>query len=56
MLANLVWRATLLGAVFVTDLVVFIDLCRQELRDWRAGQRSQSGGQSDYTVQRAARR
>ncbi len=39
MLVNLVWRAALLGAVFVTDLVVFIGLCRDELAHRRIRQR-----------------
>jgi hypothetical protein len=29
------WRVALLSVVFVTDLIVFIGLCREELRDWR---------------------
>jgi hypothetical protein len=31
----MVWRVALLSVVFLTDLVVFIGLCREELRDWR---------------------
>ncbi|HZB91623.1 MAG TPA: hypothetical protein VE397_09290 [Stellaceae bacterium] len=34
---DLVWRVALLTVVFVTDIVVFVGLCREELRDWRAG-------------------
>jgi hypothetical protein len=33
--AHLIWRAVLLGVVFAADVVVFIGLCRDELRDWR---------------------
>jgi len=29
------WRVGLLSAVLVTDLVLFIELCRKELRDLR---------------------
>jgi hypothetical protein len=36
---DMVWRVVLLSVVFLTDLVVFIGLCREELRDWR-GRRS----------------
>ena len=32
----LIWRVALIGAVFAIDLVVFIALCREELRDCRA--------------------
>ena len=35
MSAHLIWRAVLLGVVFAADAVVFIGLCRDELRDWR---------------------
>lgn len=35
MTVDLMWRIELLSAVFVTDLVVFIGLCREELREWR---------------------
>jgi hypothetical protein len=34
--AQLIWRVALLGVVFAADLVVFIGLCRDELRDGRA--------------------
>jgi hypothetical protein len=34
--AHLIWRVALLGVVFGADLVVFIGLCRDELRDGRA--------------------
>jgi hypothetical protein len=33
--AQLFWRVALLGVVFAADLVVFIGLCREELRGWR---------------------
>jgi hypothetical protein len=33
--AHLIWRAALLGVVFAADVLVFIGLCRDELRDWR---------------------
>jgi hypothetical protein len=33
--AHLIWRVALLGVVFAADLVVFLGLCRDELRDWR---------------------
>ena len=46
MLANLVWRAALLGAVFATDLVVFIGLCRDELRQQSQGGKQISKGVS----------
>ncbi len=36
MSSHLVWRVALLGVVFAADLVVFIGLCREELRDWGA--------------------
>jgi hypothetical protein len=36
MSSDLEWRIALLSAVFLTDLVVFMRLCRDELRDWRA--------------------
>lgn len=32
---DLEWRIVLLSVVFLTDLVVFMRLCRAELRDWR---------------------
>ncbi|HWI28881.1 MAG TPA: hypothetical protein VN668_18030 [Stellaceae bacterium] len=34
MSADLGWRIAMLGAVFLIDLVVFMGLCREELRDW----------------------
>lgn len=37
--AHLIWRVALLGVVFAADLVVFIGLCRDELRDGRARRR-----------------
>jgi hypothetical protein len=33
---DMVWRVALLSVVFLTDIVVFIGLCREEIRDWRA--------------------
>jgi hypothetical protein len=36
MSSDLEWRVALLSVVFLTDLVVFMRLCREELRDWRA--------------------
>jgi hypothetical protein len=33
---DMVWRVALLSVVFLTDLIVFIGLCREELRDWRS--------------------
>ncbi len=31
-----VWQVVLLSAVFLADIVVFIGLCREELRSWHA--------------------
>jgi hypothetical protein len=31
------WHADLLCLVFLADLLVFVALCRDELRDWSAG-------------------
>jgi hypothetical protein len=42
MSTDLIWRVALLSAVFVSDLVVFIGLVREEVRDWRVN-RSASG-------------
>ncbi len=36
---DMVWRVALLSVVFLTDIIVFIGLCREEIRDWR-GRRS----------------
>jgi len=36
MSSDLEWRIALLTTVFLTDLIVFVGLCRQELREWRA--------------------
>jgi hypothetical protein len=36
---DIVWRGLLLGAVFVADAIVFVDLAKDELRDWRARRR-----------------
>lgn len=37
MSVDLVWRVALLTVVFVTDIVVFVGLCREELNGWRVG-------------------
>ncbi len=31
-----VWQIVLLSVIFLADIVVFIGLCREELRNWRA--------------------
>jgi hypothetical protein len=36
---DIVWRGLLLGAVFVADAIVFVDLAKYELRDWRTRHR-----------------
>jgi hypothetical protein len=36
---DIAWRGLLLGAVFVADAIVFVDLAKDELRDWRARRR-----------------
>jgi hypothetical protein len=36
MSSDLEWRIALLSVVFLTDILVFMRLCRDELRDWRA--------------------
>jgi hypothetical protein len=36
---DIVWRGLLLGAVFVADAIAFVDLAKDELRDWRAQRR-----------------
>jgi hypothetical protein len=36
MSSELEWRVALLSVVFLTDVMVFMRLCRDELRDWRA--------------------
>jgi hypothetical protein len=36
---DMVWRVALLSVVFLTDIIVFIGLCREEIGDWR-GRRS----------------
>jgi hypothetical protein len=33
--SELTWRVVLITAVFGADLLVFIGLCCEELRDWR---------------------
>jgi hypothetical protein len=40
---DLTWQVALLGVVFAIDLVVFIGLVREELRDWRATRRIRGG-------------
>lgn len=35
MTVDMLWRIALLSAVFLADAVVFIRLCREELRDQR---------------------
>ena len=37
---DLLWRIVVLAVVFGADLVVFIGLLRDELRDWRADDRT----------------
>ena len=32
---DVTWRVALLSGVFAADLLMFISLCREELRDWR---------------------
>jgi len=32
---DVTWRVALLSAIFAADLLMFISLCREELRDWR---------------------
>jgi hypothetical protein len=33
---SLDWRFAMLSVVFLTDMIVFARLCREELRDWQA--------------------
>jgi hypothetical protein len=33
---DIVWRVLLLSVVFLADAIVFVDLAKDELRDWRA--------------------
>jgi hypothetical protein len=40
---DLTWRIALLGAVFAADLMVFISLCREELREWHLSRYSPEG-------------
>jgi len=37
---DVTWRVALLSAVFAADLLMFISLCREELRDWRVSRYS----------------
>jgi hypothetical protein len=55
MSSDLEWRVALLSAVFLTDLVVFIRLCREELRDWRA-HRSATPSSGAFALARVAPR
>jgi hypothetical protein len=32
---DIVWRVLLLGVVFLADAIVFVDLAKDELQDWR---------------------
>ena len=52
MSVDLLWRIVVLTLVFGTDLVVFIGLCRYELRDSRADHRTRDSSRypSDETV------
>ena len=36
MSVDMLWRVALMSVVFLADVVVFIGLCRDELREWRA--------------------
>ena len=40
---DITWRSLLIILVFLTDLVVFADLAREELREWRAAKRRREG-------------
>jgi hypothetical protein len=53
MSSELEWRVAFLSVVFLTDVVVFIRLCREELRDWRA-QRSARPSSSAFALARVA--
>ena len=33
------WRLVLVCTVYLIDLAVFVGLCREELREWRRGER-----------------
>jgi len=44
------WRVLLLAVILLADLVLFADLVRAELRDWRAS-RSERGSLSYRTSQ-----
>jgi hypothetical protein len=35
MSVDVMWRVVLLTIVFLVDIVVFVCLCRDEIRDWR---------------------
>ena len=37
---DVTWRIALLSAVLAADLLMFISLCREELRDWRVSRYS----------------
>jgi hypothetical protein len=32
------WRIALLATIYLIDFVVFIELCRDEIRAWRGGE------------------
>jgi hypothetical protein len=51
MSSELEWRVAFLSVVFLTDVVVFIRLCREELGDWRA-QRSARPSSSGFALAR----
>jgi hypothetical protein len=53
MSSELEWRVALLSVVFLTDVVVFMRLCREEFRDWRA-QRSARPRSSAFALARVA--
>jgi hypothetical protein len=40
---SLDWRFAMLSVVFLTDVIVFAQLCREELRDRRARRRVRRG-------------
>jgi len=51
MSSDLERRIALLSLVFLTDLIVFVGLCRQEFRDWRA---QRSATRDAFTFAQAA--
>lgn len=44
MSVDVMWRVALLGAVFAIDLMVFIDLVREEWREWRTDRIASGAG------------